>query len=415
VSGALGENWAGNYSYGASVLHEPRSIGELQDLVHALPKVRALGTRHSFNDIADSDGELVSTASLAGGIEVDSSAATVTVGGGVRYGVLAAHLNARGFALHNMGSLPHISVAGAISTGTHGSGNTNGGLATAVSAIELVTGGGELLQLRRGDPDFAGAVVALGALGIVTRLTLDVEPAFDVQQERYTAVPWSAVLDDFEAVTGAAYSVSLFTDWLGDELQLVWLKWRIDNGEPSSVPESMWGGAREVISAASIDNMTVRGGIPGPWSERLPHFRLDAVPSDGDEIQTEFFIDRADSVAALRAIRELGEQIAPHLLITELRTVASDELWMSEAFGRESLGIHFTWMNHPDDVARLVPRIEEALAPYSPRPHWGKWFAMAAPTTTESYPRFAEFRALADRLDAGAQFRNAFTSRVLGF
>jgi xylitol oxidase len=209
--------------------------------------------------------------------------------------------------------------------------------------------------------------------------------------------------------------VSLFTDWLGDELQLVWLKWRIDNGEPSSVPESMWGGAREVISAASIDNMTVRGGIPGPWSERLPHFRLDAVPSDGDEIQTEFFIDRADSVAALRAIRELGEQIAPHLLITELRTVASDELWMSEAFGRESLGIHFTWMNHPDDVARLVPRIEEALAPYSPRPHWGKWFAMAAPTTTESYPRFAEFRALADRLDAGAQFRNAFTSRVLGF
>ena len=415
MTGTLGENWAGNYRYGAGALHEPTSVAELQDVVARLPKVRALGTRHSFNDLADSSGELVSTTSLATEIDLDSDARTVSVGSGVRYGTLASQLNKRGWALHNMGSLPHISVGGAVSTGTHGSGNSNGGLATAVAGIELVSGGGELISLTRGDQDFEGAVVALGSLGIVTRLTLDLQPAFQMRQERYTGIPWATVLDDFEAVTGAAYSVSLFTDWLGEDLGLAWLKWRVDEGGFPLVPETMWGAPREIVPPGIVDNMTVRGGVAGPWSERLPHFRLDSVPSDGDEIQTEFFIDRSDAVAALNAVRELGADIAPHLHITELRTVASDGLWMSEAYGRESLGIHFTWMNHPDDVARLVSRVEDALRPFAPRPHWGKWFAMTAPETISSYPRFADFHALADRLDPRGQFRNAYTERVLGF
>jgi xylitol oxidase len=216
-------------------------------------------------------------------------------------------------------------------------------------------------------------------------------------------------------VTGAAYSVSLFTNWLGDELPLVWLKWRVAEGDPEDVPETVLDGAREIVQPGNVDNMTVRGGVVGPWSERLPHFRLDSVPSDGDEIQTEYFIDRADAVAALSALRELGPEISRHLLVTELRTVAADNLWMSEASGRHSLGIHFTWMNQPGNVARLVLRIEDALRPFAARPHWGKWFAMAAPRTTETYPRFPEFRDLEQRLDPQGQFRNDYTERVLGF
>jgi alditol oxidase len=413
VTDVLGENWAGNYRYTAGALHQPRSVRELQDVVARLPKVRALGTRHSFNDIADSTGDLVSTASIDAEIDIDSAARTVTVGSGVRYGVLASHLNERGFALHNMGSLPHISIGGAVSTGTHGSGNGNGGLATAVSGIELVSGGGELVRFRRGDAEFDGTVVGLGALGIATRLTLDVEPAYQVRQERYIGVRWETVLDDFEAVTSAAYSVSLFTNWLGDDLQLGWLKWRVAEGDPEDVPETLLGAAREIVPPGTVDNMTVRGGVVGPWSERLPHFRLDSVPSDGDEIQTEYFIDRADAVAALTVLRELGPEISPHLLVTELRTVAADDLWMSEAFGRQSLGIHFTWMNQPGNVATLVRRIEAALRPFAPRPHWGKWFALAAPQTTETYPRFPDFRDLMRRLDPRGQFRNQYTERVL--
>ncbi|MCU1525201.1 MAG: FAD-binding protein [Microbacteriaceae bacterium] len=411
----VGTNWAGTYTFTAKRLHYPRTLDEVREIVSRSPRVRALGTRHSFNDGADNDGDLVSLADLELDPVIDPAASTVTVAAGIRYGVLASYLQQNGYALHNMGSLPHISVAGAVSTGTHGSGDTSGNLSTAVSGLEIVSGRGAVISVTRDDRDFEGMVVGLGALGIVTRVTLDLQPSFDMRQDLYDDLPWDTLLGDVAAVTSSAYSVSLFTNWLGESLERVWMKTKLERGEPSTMPEVLFGAHRSSIEReADYDNITVRGGVPGPWSERLPHFRLDATPSHGDEIQTEYFIDRSNAVDALGALRAMGEQIAPHLRVAELRTVASDSLWMSPAYGRDTLGIAFTWKNEPDAVARLATLIEAALAAYDPRPHWGKLFAMDAAAVAPKYERLADFGALADRLDPDRQFRNEYLERVLG-
>ena len=415
--GDVGTNWAGNYEFRAAELRTPESIEQLQELVSASPRIRALGTRHSFNDLADSAGTLVSLVDREPEPRLDTERMTVSVAAGTRYGVLASWLNARGFALHNMGSLPHISVAGAVATGTHGSGNTLGSLATAVSGLQLVTGEGHLLEVDRSHPQFEGMVVSLGALGIVTRVTLDIQPTFNVRQDVYTDLPWDVALANFETITSSAYSVSLFTDWQGDALQFAWFKTRLPAGESGSMPSTLFGAVAattETSLAEGGNNTTVQGGIPGPWSERLPHFRLDSTPSNGDELQTEYFVDRRTAPDALAAVRALGDSIAPHLLITELRTVAADDLWLSPATARQSLALHFTWKNEPDAVARLAPQIQAALAPFDARPHWGKWNTMTATDIAPLYPKLPEFVALAERMDPEHRFRNAYLQRVLG-
>ncbi|MFM9920245.1 D-arabinono-1,4-lactone oxidase [Lacisediminihabitans sp. H27-G8] len=415
--GEAGVNWAGNYRFGAPELRVPESVEELQELVVVSPRVRALGTRHCFNDLADTAGTLVSLVDREPEPRLDTGRMTVSVAAGTRYGVLASWLADQGFALHNMGSLPHISVAGAVATGTHGSGNALGNLSTAVAGLQLVTGEGKLLEVDRSDPPFAGMVVSLGALGIVTRVTLDIQPTFDVRQDVYTDLPWDRVLAEFEQITAAAYSVSLFTDWRGDSLQSAWFKTRLAPGDSGSMPPTLFGAAasaEEVSLVEGESNTTVQGGIPGPWSERLPHFRLDSTPSNGDELQTEYFVDRRTAPEALSAVRELGESIAPHLLITELRTIAADELWLSTANGRPSLAIHFTWKKQPEAVARLAPQIQAALAPFEARPHWGKVNTMTVADVAPLYPRLPEFAALAERLDPQHRFRNAYLERVLG-
>lgn len=414
---AVGANWAGNYVFRAPELRTPETIEQLQDLVGASRRIRALGTRHSFNDLADSVGTLVSLVDREPEPRLDSQRMTVSVAAGTRYGVLASWLNVQGFALHNMGSLPHISVAGAVATGTHGSGNALGTLSTAVAGLQLVTGEGQLLEVDRSHPQFDGMVVSLGALGIVTRVTLDIQPTFEVRQDVYVDLPWHVALAEFEAITSSAYSVSLFTDWRGDTLQSAWFKTRLASGESGSMPAAMFGAPAamtETSLAEGENNTTVQGGIPGPWSERLPHFRLDSTPSNGDELQTEYFVDRRQAPGALAAVRCLGESIAPHLLITELRTTAADDLWLSPANGRPSLAIHFTWKNEPEAVARLTPQIQAVLAPFDARPHWGKCNTMTVADVAPLYPKLPEFASLAERMDPQHHFRNAYLERVLG-
>jgi xylitol oxidase len=414
---AVGANWAGNYVFRAPELRTPETIEQLQDLVGASRRIRALGTRHSFNDLADSVGTLVSLVDREPEPRLDSQRMTVSVAAGTRYGVLASWLNVQGFALHNMGSLPHISVAGAVATGTHGSGNALGTLSTAVAGLQLVTGEGQLLEVGRSHPQFDGMVVSLGALGIVTRVTLDIQPTFEVRQDVYVDLPWHVALAEFEAITSSAYSVSLFTDWRGDTLQSAWFKTRLASGESGSMPAAMFGAPAamtETSLAEGENNTTVQGGIPGPWSERLPHFRLDSTPSNDDELQTEYFVDRRQAPGALAAVRSLGESIAPHLLITELRTTAADDLWLSPANGRPSLAIHFTWKNEPEAVARLTPQIQAVLAPFDARPHWGKCNTMTVADVAPLYPKLPEFASLAERMDPQHHFRNAYLERVLG-
>jgi xylitol oxidase len=414
--------WAGTHTFTAPRLVEAQSIDQVQQLVAQAAasgeRVRGLGTRHSFNGIADTSGTLVSVTALDPDPVLDEQARTVTVGGGIRYGALASWLEQRGWALHNMGSLPHISVAGATATATHGSGNSLGVLSTAVRGLEYVAADGSLVSVRHGDPDFAGLVVGLGAFGIVVRVTLAVEPSFRVRQDAFHGLPWETALGDLEGVTGAAYSVSLFTDWLDDRLRLALLKTRLtadDDGAPV-VGDEFFGATRQSglnifgkpADAATDDNTTQAGGAPGSWNERLPHFRFDGTPSVGDEIQTEYFVDRSAGADALRAVRALGDRIAPHLHITELRTAASDELWLSGAYQRPMLAIHFTWKPEPDAVHALLPDIESALAPFDARPHWGKVNRVDAATLARVHPRLADSRALFERLDPAGVFSNDY-------
>jgi xylitol oxidase len=411
-------NWARNITFTASELHRPTTLAELRALVGAAHRVRVLGSGHSFNEIADAgpDGTLVSLAALPPVVDVDTTARTVRVGGGVRYAELARTVHAHGLALPNMASLPHISVAGSVATGTHGSGTANGGLASAVRAVELVTGDGETRVLSREQDGgtFDGAVVALGALGAVTALTLDLVPAFELSQRVYGPLPLAA-LDtqaDFDAVASAAYSVSLFTDWTGPAFGQVWLK-RLASDETEFPWAPAVDGPRHPVPGMSPVNCTEQVGVPGPWHERLPHFRADFTPSSGDELQSEYLLPRTHALAALTALDGIREAVAPVLQICEVRTVAADGLWLSPAYGQDTVALHFTWVADTAAVLPVLRLLEEALEPFGPRPHWGKLFTVPAPRVRERYPMMGAFTELVAELDPAGTFTNAFVHRLL--
>lgn len=409
-------NWAGTHTFSAEGVITPTTIAEAQDIVASQERVRSLGTRHSFNDLADTRGVLLDLTAIVPDIVIDEHARTVTVGAGTRYAVVARHLADHGWALHNMGSLPHISVGGATATSTHGSGDRNGSLATAVRALTFIGPAGDLRTVSAGDADFAGSVVHLGALGPVTRLTLAIEPTYQVRQDTYTGLTWDDVFERFDDVTASGYSVSVFTRWNTPDVGEVWVKERLDDASAPEMADRLLSARRVSAKADSpaadgVDNTTEQGGIPGDWCERLPHFRIDATPSNGDEIQTEYWVDRAAAVEAIAAVRSIADRVEPALLVTELRTVAADELWLSPGFGRDSVCIHFTWKNEPDAVRTAIAHLERALAPFDPRPHWGKVFSMPI---GDSLPHLEGFRELVARVDPSGKFSGPYLERVLG-
>lgn len=408
-------NWGGNYTYRAARWHQPRTVEEVQDVVCRSSSVRVLGTRHSFNGLADTSGDLISLEQFDRILAPDPQRRTVTVEGGVRYGELCRFLDAHGYALHNLASLPHISVVGACATATHGSGNRSLGLATAVTALELVTAGGKVVTVSR-DCDgeaFNGMVVGLGGLGVVTKLTLEVLPAYEMRQDVYENLPLAQVEEDFDHITGSADSVSLFTDWRAPRFHQVWLKRRVPP-QGSSEPAAEWYGAtlarRDLhpIPGLSAVHCTRQLGVPGPWFDRLPHFRLEYTPSSGEEVQSEYVLPREHAPAALRALHALSERLAPLLLVSEVRTIAADRLWLSPCYRQDSVSIHFTWRRDEAAVRAVLPHVEEALAPFAARPHWGKVFTLPPARLEELYERLPDFRRLLSDFDPGGKFRNAF-------
>jgi xylitol oxidase len=398
-------------------VHRPSTLEELQAIVAAARQVRAVGSRHSFNDIADAEEQVALTA-LPADVVVDRDAATVSFGAGVTYGELAGALEREGVALHNLASLPHISVAGAVATATHGSGDANGNLATAVAALELVTSSGELVTAARGEPGFEGMVVGLGALGIVTRLTLDVEPAYEVRQRVFEELAWDMLFDHFDAITGSGYSVSALS-YLDETVDQVWVRSRV-TGAPEVVREDLFGARpatvdRHPILGLDPVNCTPQLGRPGAWSARLPYFRMGFTPSAGEELQSEYLVPREHAGAAIQAVRALADRIRPVLHVCEIRTIAADRLWMSPQYGRDSVGIHFTWALEPDAVVRVLADLEPALESFDPRPHWGKLFLAGAATVAPRYERLPDFARLAETLDPRGAFRNGWLeARVLG-
>jgi len=410
-------NWAGTHTYRAERIQRPTTLEQLQEVVAAAPHVRVLGSRHSFSDVGDST-ELVSLEGLPPDVVVDRAARTVSVGGGVRYGELAGALNAEGAALHNLASLPHISVAGAIATATHGSGDANGSLAAAVAGLELVTSDGELVSVARGDPDFEGCVVGLGALGAVTRVSVAIEPSYEIRQRVFEGLSWDALFAHYDAIAASGYSVSVFTRW-GDVVDQVWIKSRVTEA-PEGVRDELFGAVAATVDRHPIIgldpvNCTPQLGVAGLWSDRLPHFRMGFTPSNGEEIQSEFFVARQHAVAAIEALRAVADRIRPLLMVTELRTIAADRLWMSPQYGQDTMAIHFTWEREPEAVLGALAHVEDALRPLGARPHWGKVFVARAADVAPLYERLGDFAALVDRLDPRGAFGNVWLEeRVLG-
>jgi alditol oxidase len=413
-------NWAGNLTYSTETLEEVSNTAQVQKRVKELDTLKVLGTRHCFNTIADSKHRFISLTQASEDITLDTGASTVTVNAGIKYGQLSPYLHERGFALPNLASLPHISVAGACATATHGSGEKNGNLASAVTALELVTADGGLIKLsREADGDrFRAAVVHLGALGVVTKITLAIQPTFLMTQHVYQNLPIAQLKDHFDEIQRSGYSVSLFTNWQKPVIEEVWIKRRADDPK-NQQPATEWLGATlakrnlHPIPELSAENCTEQMGVPGPWYERMPHFRMGFTPSSGKELQSEYFVPHRHAVEAILAISRLGGQIGPHLLTSEIRSIAADDLWLSPCYQQDSVALHFTWKQDWPAVSQLLPMIENELAPFEAKPHWGKLFTMDPATLQKKYSRLPEFRALAQQLDPRGKFRNDFLNHYI--
>jgi xylitol oxidase len=407
-------NWSGNLTYGTNVLDEPTNTTDVQRVVRAHTHMKALGARHSFNNIADSREEQISLAHL-NQIELDTANHTVTVGAGVKYGQLAPYIDSHGYAVHNLASLPHVTVAGACATATHGSGNHNGNLSTAVRAMEVVTANGDVVTFSRekmGDK-FPGVVVGLGAFGVITKITLAVIPTFQMTQNVFENLPFSELEHNLETIFGSGYSVSLFTDWQKSRATQVWIKRRYKTGDPFPHETDFYGATAakhklHPIASLSAEPCTEQMGVPGPWYERLPHFKMNFTPSAGHELQSEYFVGRDQGYQAIRAVEQLRDKITPHLLVTEFRTIAADDLWASTAYQRPSMTLHFTWKPEWAAVQKILPLIEEKLAPFQPRPHWAKVFTLAPSKIQAQYAKMAEYKALLAEYDPKGKFRNQF-------
>jgi xylitol oxidase len=413
-------NWAGNYRYSTSELHVPENVEQVQELVARSSRLKVLGTRHSFNGIADSTERFVSLQKLNRVTAIDYTQNRVTVEAGIRYGELCQHLHSNGYALHNLASLPHITVAGACATATHGSGDRNGNLATEVHSMEVVKADGETVMFSREQQDglIAGAVVGLGGLGVVTKITLDVIPAFQMRQYVYDNLPLVNLRDHFDDIFSSAYSVSLFTDWKKATFNQVWLKQRVTDQVSTPLETEFFGAVqasahRHPVPGYSAENCSEQMGIPGPWYERMPHFRMDFTPSAGEELQSEYFVPRQDAYDALCAIDRIRDYISPLLYVSEVRTIAEDNLWMSPCYKQDSVAIHFTWKADWGAVQQVLPIIEKQLAPFNARPHWAKLFTMPSGQLQSLYGKLPDFQQLLLHCDPQGKFRNAFLNKYI--
>lgn len=403
--------WAGHRTYASRALLAPTTLDQLATLVTSGERVRAIGSRHSFTDLADSPGVLVTLAGLEREPVLDAAASTVTVTAHTTYGTLGPWLHERGFALAALASLPHISVVGAVATATHGSGDAVTTLAGAVVALEILGADGEVRRLDRDHPAFTGSVVSLGALGIVVAVTLAVEPTYDLAQTVIDDVDLTAVIENLGAVHASATSASVFTRWDGQAS--IWRKHRTD-AAPAVDLSALGGrpadGRRHPIPGVDGAACTPQLGEVGPWFARLPHFRLEFTPSAGAELQSEHLVPQELAPRAVAAAREVLERHRDLVLVSELRSMAADDLWLSSAYQRSGVGIHTTWIQDEVRVRAAVAELETALEPYDFRPHWGKVFE-----TTElarRYPRWDDAVDLVREADPTGVFAGPFTERV---
>ena len=408
------KNWSGTVTFADSQTFAPATTAELAQIVATNPKVRARGSAHCFNAIADTDAISITFENLPQELVIDKENQIVTVSAGIKYGELAVALEKRGWALHNMASLPHISVAGAIATATHGSGVGNGNLATAVRGLEVVLPDGSIKKITLESPEFAGYVVGLGVAGIVISVDLAIEPTFNIEQTVYRGMSRETYAANLDEIMSLAYSVSYFTTWAAAGGGEVWAKFRSGSVAPETLFEAYPATSnRHPLPGLDPEPCTEQLAVSGPWHLRLPHFKMEFTPSAGDEIQSEFFVDRKDAPAAIAALEKIAPQISEILWVTEIRAIAADELWMSPHYQRDCIGIHFTWKK-VDAVYEFVKVVEAVLAPFNYRPHMGKVYSASPEYIRSVMPKMSEFVQLVKEIDPMNKFGNAMTDNLLG-
>jgi xylitol oxidase len=409
-------NWSHTVSFSSSEVARPRDLDELRSVVAASERVRALGTRHSFNRVGDTVGTHVLLDAMPRHLVVSADRSEVTCDAATTHAELSTALAAHGLALPNLCSSPHLGVVGAVQTGAHGSGVDQPALAAHVTRLELVDGTGALRTVAAGDPDLDAVSVGLGAFGVVHRITQRVVPAFEMSQTVDLDLGWDALLPHLHEVAASAYSVSLFTRYDDRGATQVWRKHRLGDPEVLDLRDLGARPATETLHplpASGAQDVTPQLGVPGPSHERLPHVHPDVCPRFGSEIQSEYLLDAARALEAIEALRGLADRLDPLLAIAEIRHVGADSAWLSPSGGRDSVALHFTWQRLPEELGELLPVVEAALLPLGARPHWGKAFACSPHDLRAAYPRIEEWGALVGAYDPERRFRNDLVDALL--
>ncbi len=409
------KNWAGNLSFSSKEFIEIDSVKKLQTIVSNARGIKVLASGHSFSDIADTKDTLISIKNLSFEIGIDSNKREALVPAGMQYSDVSRYLEKHGWAVSNMASLGEVTIAGAILTGTHGSGSSNGILSTAVIGFEMVLESGSILTTdRENSSDFPGFIVSLGALGVFTKYKLKIVPSFSIRQVVYENINIESIANNFDLVFDRAYSVSFFSNWAQNSTGQIWMKF-LDDSKPFNISSDWIDGnlakvKQHPVKINDASPCTDQLATSGKWLDRLPHFKLNSSPVSGDEVQTEYLVDRRYVKQYISELAEIGDEIASKVYTTEIRTIKADDLWLSGAYERETVGFHFTWRKS-DSLVNFLPKIESILGKHDGRPHWGKLFDVPKDKLPSRYPKFSDFEVLLQKYDPNKKFRNNFINK----
>jgi FAD-linked oxidoreductase len=416
-------NWARTASCAPAAFARPRSEDELREVLRGAKRAKVVGGGHSWSDAACTDGVLISLDALDEVVSIDDR--KVTVEAGIRLDALNEELARRGLALGVIGSIARQSVAGAIATGTHGSGPRHGSLASLVCGLRLMLADGSVRDLAPGDDLFDAALVSLGALGVDTRVTLACEPAFRLE-ELAGPVAFDEAIERIPRLARDEAYVKLW--WLPHTDVVQIYRYRRTEEPATSRAFVRWFDQHVVNRIVFAAALRFSGWFPASIPRinalvRALYFRPTrriarsdlaltiAMPPLHEEVEYAIPIERA--AEALRGMRALIERERLRVnFVVELRFVAADRAWMSPAYGRDSAYVG-AYMARAEGIDRYFAAFEREMIALGGRPHWGKQFSLGAAQLRDLCPNHARFRALRDSLDPGRLFDNGFLRRVL--
>uniref|UniRef100_A0A915D0Y3 FAD-binding PCMH-type domain-containing protein n=1 Tax=Ditylenchus dipsaci TaxID=166011 RepID=A0A915D0Y3_9BILA len=410
-------NWGGNFNFSTQDIKYPTTTAGVQQLVKECKgKIRPVGTRHSFSEIANTNDTLICLVHMNLILSVDPSVPSVTVQAGITYTDLIPFLQSIGLAIPMMASLGEISIAGAINTAVHGSGAGIGNLATQVLGLQMVLADGSVVQYSKGqnDTELAAATVGLGALGIVTQVTLQAQPTYNLAINVFENMDMSVLDTQLYNITHSGYAINMWSTFgTPGVLDQVWITTKVDSngvnaygnvsqlyGAPAATAQS------SPIAALPPTYVVPQMGIVGPYYERLTDYDLGLSGQEGQQTQSEYYVDFDDFVPALKALQTLSAEINAVVYVALFRITEKDELWMSPQYKKTTMAIHFSWQPKLDQVMALLPKIEAALAPFNPIPHWGKLYTLKPEQYLPLLPKYPEWREQVELHDPTHKFRN---------